>query len=368
MPGSFDVPARVLMGPGPSDVSERVRRALAQPLVGHLDPRFLELMDETQQMLRDLFRTSNRMTLPLSGTGSAGMEACIVNLVEPGDRVVVGVNGVFGGRMAEVAERCGAAVVRVEAPWGSILPDEALLEAIETSRPKLVGLVHAETSTGVWQPVERVAAAAREHGALMLLDCVTSLGGCPVEIDTWGIDAAYSGTQKCLSCPPGLAPVTFGERAMEAIAARRSKVRSWYLDLSLLANYWGGERAYHHTAPISMNYALHEALVEVFEEGLPARFDRHREQHERLASGLAELGLELAAQEGHRLWMLNTVRVPDGVDEAAVRRSLLDDHGIEVGAGLGPLQGKVWRVGIMGASCTAVHVDRFLAALSATIE
>lgn len=356
-------PRRTLMGPGPSDVSPAVRAALAAPLVGHLDPAFLELMDRVQAMLRTLFRTDNRMTLPISGTGSAGMEACLTNLVEPGDAVVVGQCGAFGGRLAEVARRAGGRVEVVEAPWGEIVPEDAMERAIDEHRPKVVAWVHAETSTGVWQPVERIARAARQAGALTVLDCVTSLGGCPVEIDAWGIDAAYSGTQKCLSCPPGLAPVTFGDRAIAAIERRSDSPRSWYLDVSLLGGYWGGDRAYHHTAPISMNYALHAALGEALAEGLEARHARHRACHEALVSGLADLGLSLLPREGERLWMLNAVRVPDGVDETAVRMRLLEDHGIEIGAGLGPLRGRVWRIGIMGASCTPGHVSRVLEAL-----
>ncbi|ANM29317.1 alanine--glyoxylate aminotransferase [Acidobacteria bacterium Mor1] len=354
---------RMLMGPGPSDVHDRVLRALSAPVLGHLDPEFLALMDGIQQMLRGLFKTENRMTMPMSGTGSAGMETCFVNLLEPGDAAVIGVNGVFGGRMAEVSERCGATVTKVEAPWGQIVPEDAMIETIRRVKPKVVGLVHAETSTGAWQPVEAIAAAAREVDALLILDCVTSLGGCPVEIDAWGVDAAYSGTQKCLSCPPGLAPVTLGDRAMAAVAARKHKVQSWYLDLSLLANYWGGERAYHHTAPISMNYGLYEALRMVFEEGIEARHARHRLHHEALYAGLQQIGIGLANQEGHRLPMLNPVEVPAGIDEASVRKELLERHNIEVGAGLGPLKGKVWRVGIMGASCSANHVALFLSAL-----
>lgn len=367
-PPALDPGARILLGPGPSDVPPRILRALATPLVGHLDPYFLQLMDRLQALLRRLFRTENTMTLPMSGTGSAGMETCLVNLLEPGDRVVVGINGYFGGRLAEIASRCGAEVERVEAPWGEILPPAAMIEAIERTRPRLVALVHAETSTGVLQPVEEIAAAARRADALVVVDCVTSLGGCPVEIDAWGIDAAYSGTQKCLSCPPGLSPVTFGERAMARLKARRHKVQSWYLDLSLLAGYWGGERAYHHTAPITMNYALYEALRMTFEEGLEARFARHRRHHLALVAGLEALGMELAAQAGHRLWMLNAIRVPPGIDEAAVRRQLLSAHGIEIGAGLGPLKGKIWRVGLMGTSSTANHVLLLLAALESALH
>lgn len=354
--------SRVLMGPGPSDVPDRVLRAMATPLLGHLDPAFLSIMDRVQGMLRRVFGTANRMTLPISGTGSAGMETCLVNLLEPGDAAVVGVAGVFGGRMAEVARRCGAQVVTVETAWGTVVPEIEMVEAIRRERPKVVAIVHAETSTGVLQPVETIFAAAREVGALTVLDCVTSLGGLPVEVDAWGVDAAYSGTQKCLSAPPGLAPVTVSDRALEVVRARMTKVASWYLDLTLLGGYWGGERAYHHTAPITMNYALYEALRMVEEEGLPERHARHARVHRALAAGLRALGLSFASQEGHRLPMLNAVSVPDGVDDAAVRKTLLERHGIEIGAGLGPLEGKIWRVGLMGASATVNHVALFLAA------
>ncbi|MGE3854406.1 MAG: alanine--glyoxylate aminotransferase family protein [Planctomycetota bacterium] len=368
IPGELAPPRRVLMGPGPSDVSYRVLRAMATPLLGHLDPRFVKLMDDVQGMLRTLFSTGNRMTLPISGTGSAGMETCFVNLIEPGDTVVVGVNGVFGTRMADVAGRCGATVHKVEAPWGEIVPDDAMIAAIQQHRPKVVGLVHAETSTGVHQPVQAIARAAREAGSMVVLDCVTSLGGMPVQIDEWGIDAAYSGTQKCLSCPPGLAPVTLSDRAMDALRNRKTKVQSWYLDLTMLAQYWGTERVYHHTAPISMNYALFEALRMVFEEGLEARYARHAKHHTALMAGLQAIGLEPAAQAGHRLPMLNAIRVPEGVDDAKLRRSLLDDNGIEIGAGLGPLKGKTLRIGLMGESCTRNHVLLLLGAMESALR
>ena len=363
IPGELVPPRRILMGPGPSDVSYRVLRAMATPLLGHLDPLFVKLMDDVQGMLRLLFNTANRMTLPISGTGSAGMETCFVNLLEPGDTAVIGVNGVFGTRMADVAARCGATVVKVDAPWGEIVPDDPMIDAIRDHSPKLVALTHAETSTGVHQPVTEIARAARDAGALVVLDCVTSLGGMPVLIDEWGIDAAYSGTQKCLSCPPGLAPVTFSDRAMDAVRNRKHKVQSWYLDLTMLGQYWGQERAYHHTAPISMNYALFEALRIVFEEGPEARFERHRARHTDLIAGLQALGLQPAAQEGHRLPMLNAVRVPTGVDDAKLRRTLLETFGIEIGAGLGPLKGKTLRIGLMGESCTRNHVVQLLGAM-----
>ena len=364
IPGEFAPPTRLLLGPGPSEVHPRVLRAMSAPLVGHLDPAFIAMMEEVKALLRFVFATGNTLTFPVSGTGSAGMEACIVNLVEPGDAVVVGVNGVFGTRMADVIERAGGVAVRVEAPWGRVVRAEQVEAALRNCRqPKLVALVHAETSTGAWQPLADAARLAHEHGALFLADCVTSLGGAPVEIDGWGIDAAYSGTQKCLSCPPGLAPITFGPRALEVLHERKTRVQSWYLDLTLLSQYWGEERVYHHTAPISMNYALREALRLVAEEGLEARFARHRKNHEALAAGLGALGLALAAEEGHRLPMLNAVTVPEGVDEAQVRTRLLAEHGIEIGGGLGPMKGKVWRIGLMGESSRRAHVLEVLAAL-----
>jgi alanine-glyoxylate transaminase/serine-glyoxylate transaminase/serine-pyruvate transaminase len=362
--GEFNPPDRLLLGPGPSQVHPRVLRAMSAPLLGHLDPAFVQMMEEVKNLLRVVFATTNPLTIPISGTGSAGMEACIVNLVEPGDEVIVGVNGVFGTRLAEVAERAGAVVRRVEAPWGKVIRPEQVEAALANARrPKLVAVVHAETSTGAWQPLPAIAKLAHDHGALALADCVTSLGGAPVLVDEWGIDAAYSGTQKCLSCPPGLSPITFGPRALDVLNARKTKVQSWYLDLSLLAQYWGEERVYHHTAPITMNYALREALRLVVEEGLEARFARHRRNHEALAAGLAAIGLGLVSEEGHRLPMLNAVSVPDGVDEARVRGRLLKDHGIEIGGGLGPMKGKVWRIGLMGESSTPANVLLVLAAL-----
>ncbi|GIW41530.1 MAG: serine--pyruvate aminotransferase [Candidatus Binatia bacterium] len=354
---------RLLLGPGPSNVHPRVLRALAAPLVGHLDPEFLRVMDETKAMLRAVFRTRNELTLPVSGTGSAGMETCFVNLVEDGDEVVVGVNGLFGERMCDVARRCGASVVRVEVPWGQVLDPEEVRKTLgRCRRPKLLAVVHAETSTGAWQPLEELGRLAREREALFLVDTVTSLGGVPVELDAWGIDVSYSGTQKCLSCPPGLSPVSFGPRAVEALRRRRKPVASWYLDLGLIEKYWGEERVYHHTAPVSMNYALREALRIVLEEGLEARFERHRKNHEALGAGLDALGLRWAAAEGHRLPVLNSVFVPDGVDEAGVRRRLLERYGIEIGAGLGPWKGKVWRIGLMGESSKPGNVLFFLSA------
>ena len=355
------------MGPGPSNVAPSVLQAMAAPLLGHLDPVFVKMMDEIKGMLRQVFLTSNEMTFPVSGTGSAGMEFCFVNLIEPGDEVVIGVNGVFGGRMVDVAQRCGATVAKVEAPWGRIIEPQAIADVLRGRRPKLVAIVHAETSTGALTPVDEIAKLARQAGALMVLDSVTSLAGCPVRVDDWGIDAIYSGTQKCLSCPPGLSPVSFNSRALEVAASRKTKVQSWYLDVNLLASYWGQERAYHHTAPISMNYALHEALRLVLEEGLETRWKRHQTNHLTLKEGLAALGLGIASQEGHQLWQLNSVSVPPGTDEAAARKRLLNEFNIEIGAGLGPLKGKVWRIGLMGETSSAANVKAVLGALGAAL-
>jgi alanine-glyoxylate transaminase/serine-glyoxylate transaminase/serine-pyruvate transaminase len=361
--GMITIPQRTLLGPGPSDTPPRVLEALGRPTIGHLDPVFLQLMDDVRAKLKEVFRTKNDMTMAMSGTGSAGMETLFANLVEPGGKVLIGVNGVFGGRMADVAGRCGAVVEKIEAPWGTVFDQGEVIKAIERTKPKVVALVHAETSTGAHQPVDRIGEAARANGALFLLDCVTSLGGAPVEIDAWGVDAAYSGTQKCLSCPPGLSPVTFSARAMERLAARKSKVQSWYLDLSMIKNYWGQERAYHHTAPINMLYGLHEALTIVLEEGLEKRFARHREMSAMLREGLATMGIGYASQEGHSLPMLNAVKVPDGADDVAVRKRLLEEYGIEIGAGLGAFKGKVWRIGLMGYGSNRRNVTLLLAAL-----
>lgn len=361
---SFRPPTRILLGPGPSNVHPRVLRALSMPLIGHLDPAFIELMEETKRLLRATFLTANTLTLPISATGSAGMEACLVNLLEPGDTAIVGVNGVFGGRMVDIVERCGATPIRLEAPWGRIIEPEAVERALhQTPQAKLVALVHAETSTGAWQPLDDIGRMVRASGMLFVVDTVTSLAGCPVRVDDWLIDACYSGTQKCLSCPPGLSPLTVGPRALETLRHRRTAVQSWYLDLTMIERYWGEERVYHHTAPISMNYALLEALSVVEEEGLAARWARHERHHHALKAGVAAMGLELAAQEGHQLWMLNSVRIPDGVDDGAVRKALLEGFGLEIGGGLGPLKGKIWRIGLMGESSTEANVLLLLSAL-----
>jgi alanine-glyoxylate transaminase/serine-glyoxylate transaminase/serine-pyruvate transaminase len=359
--------ARILLGPGPSNVSPRVLRALSLPLLGHLDPDFLRIMDETQDLLRETFRTENRLTFPVSGTGSAGMESCFVNLVEAGDRVLVCINGVFGARMADVAERCGAVVTRIETPWGRAVDPAAVATAARAHRPKIIAVVHAETSTGACTPIPPIAEIARGTGALLLVDTVTSLGGIPVEVDAWGVDACYSGTQKCLSCPPGLSPVTFSERALETIHSRKSKVASWYLDVTLLTRYWGEDRVYHHTAPVSMMYALREALRIVQEEGLEARWARHRQNHAALVAGLEAMKLSLVVPSTERLPQLNAVAIPDGVDDQDVRRRLLEEFGIELGAGLGIFQGKVWRIGLMGHSATMTNVLTLLSALQTVL-
>jgi alanine-glyoxylate transaminase/serine-glyoxylate transaminase/serine-pyruvate transaminase len=360
------LPRRLLLGPGPSNVHPRVLAAQATPLVGHLDPAFLEILDEVQERLRRLFGTRNAMTLPLSGTGSAGMEACFANLVEPGDPVVIGVAGTFGERMCEVAARCGARVARVEAAPGTILDDAEMADAIARERPRVVAFVHAETSTGVQQPVEGIARAARAAGALVVLDCVTSLGGLPLAIDAWEIDAAFSGTQKCLSCPPGLAPASFSERALARLRARRRPVQSWYLDLGLLAGYLGAERRYHHTAPISAVLALAEGLRRVEAEGMEARTERHREVAAALVEGLLPLGFTPLVAAAHRLPMLTSLRLPERVraaGEAELRRRLLETWSIEVGGGLGPLAGRIWRIGLMGENARLANVERLLCAL-----
>jgi alanine-glyoxylate transaminase / serine-glyoxylate transaminase / serine-pyruvate transaminase len=361
-----ELPRRLLLGPGPSNVHPRVLRAMAQPLVGHLDPAFLAVLDEVQEGLRRLFGTSNRLTLPLSATGSAGMEACLVNLLERGDEAVVGVAGVFGERMAEVARRAGARVTTVESEPGTPLDPAAMAEAIARAKPRVVSFVHAETSTGVCQPVEPIARAAREAGALVVLDCVTSLAGMPLAIDAWGVDAAYSGTQKCLSCPPGLSPITFSPRALERVRARRTPVQSWYLDVGLLAGYFGSERVYHHTAPISAILGLAEGLRIVEEEGIEVRAERHRAVADVLVDAVKPIGFEPLVEEAYRLPMLTTLRLPEAVrarGEAEVRRTLLSRYGVEVGGGLGKLAGQIWRIGLMGENARVIHVEALLFAL-----
>ena len=360
---TLNPPVRILMGPGPSDIHPRVLDAIGKGTVGHLDPYYLQVMDGLQQMLRDLYQTQNQMTLAISATGSAGMEATVVNLIEPEDSMVVCVNGVFGMRMADVARRTGAEVTEIERPWGEVFTPDDLKDALAAAKPKVVGIVMAETSTGASQPIEEISNAVHDAGALLLVDTVTALGGMPVKVDDWNIDAVYAGSQKCLSCPPGLAPVSFSPRAMDVIMNRKTKVQSWYLDVTMLANYWGSNRVYHHTAPVNMTYALYEALRIIHEEGLENCFVRHMQNHLALKAGLSALGIEYAAQEGYQLPMLNAVRIPEGVDDAAIRGGLLNRFGIEIGAGLGDFKGKVWRIGLMGYASRANNVLLFLSAL-----
>ena len=357
-------PARFLFGPGPSNVHPRVMKAMLSPVLGHLDPEFVGIMEDIKKMLRMVFRTDNEITFPVSGTGSAGMECIMANLIDEGDEVLVGVNGAFGGRLAEVAHRMGAKVHRIEAEWGRIVdPDQVAHSLSKIEKPKLVAVVHSETSTGIHQPLAEIARMTHRAGALLVVDGVTSLGCVPLEVDKWGIDACYSCTQKGLGAPPGLAPVTFGERAMEAIRKRKSKCRSWYLDVGLIEQYWGPDRLYHHTAPITMNYAIYEALRIVLEEGLEARFERHLANAGALVAGLKAMGIELAAQEGHRLPQLTALTIPDGIKDARVRERLLKLFNIEIGAGLGPFKGRMWRIGLMGEGSRRENVMLVLNAL-----
>ena len=358
------LPKRLLMGPGPSDVHPNVLKAMATPLLGHLDPEFLNIMNETMDLIRYVFETDNKLTVAMSGTGSSGMETVFVNLIEPGDKVIIGVNGLFGQRMVDVADRAGAEVIQVEAEWGNIIDPKMIEAALKNNGPvKAIAVVHAETSTGVRQPLKEISKLAKEYDALFFVDAVTSLGGINVGVDENEIDAVYSGTQKCISAPPGLSPVSFSNKAVEALNARKTKVQSWYLDLSMIQAYWGKERFYHHTAPISMIYSLHEALRLIKEEGLGTVFERHEQNGRALQAGLEAMGLELAAQEGYRLPMLTSVKIPDNVEDANVRKMLLQRYGIEIGGGLGPLKGKIWRVGLMGYSSQRINVMQFLSAL-----
>ncbi|MDN5348240.1 MAG: alanine-glyoxylate transaminase / serine-glyoxylate transaminase / serine-pyruvate transaminase [Clostridia bacterium] len=357
-------PVRTLMGPGPSGVHPLVLKAMATPVIGHLDPGFIEIMNGTMELLREVFGTKNELTMPMSGTGSAGMETLMVNLLEPGDKIVIGVHGLFGQRMVDVASRAGAEVIPVEAAWGTPLDPAAIEAALSRHKGvKAVAVVHAETSTGVRQPLKEIADIAHRFGALFLVDCVTSLGGIPVEIDKNEVDAAYSGTQKCLSVPPGLSPVTFNEKARRAFASRKTKVQSWYLDLNMIQNYWGAERFYHHTAPVSMIYALHEGLRLIVEEGLENVFARHAINGRALWAGLEAMGLKLVVDEAYRLPELTTVYIPENIPDAEVRRRLLEQYGLEIGGGLGEFKGKVWRIGLMGYTCQKKNVMLCLGAL-----
>jgi alanine-glyoxylate transaminase/serine-glyoxylate transaminase/serine-pyruvate transaminase len=363
----FNPPKRLLLGPGPSPVDDRILSAMAAPVLGHLDPLFLQCMDDVQSLLRYVFETENRVTVPISATGSAGMEAALVNVIEPGDEVVVCINGVFGERMRDIIERAGAKPIVVEATWGQAIDVNKIEAALKSSKPRALALVHAETSTGVLQNLSGLGEMAHQHGALLIVDAVTSLGGHPVAVDRNGIDICYSGTQKCIGAPPGLAPITFNERALDRIRSRRSKVQSWYLDITMVEKYWGDDRTYHHTAPISMNYALREALRLIYEEGLEARWRRHEMNHRALVAGIEAMGLQMAVAPESRLWSLNAVSVPEGVDDARVRARLLDEN-IEIGGGLGPLKGKIWRIGLMGSGSARENVLLVLDALRRALQ
>ncbi len=357
---SFQPPVRLLMGPGPSNVNPRVLEAMARPTIGHLDPVFVDMMDEVKTLLQYAFQTKNALTMPISAPGSAGMEACFVNLVEPGDKVIVCQNGVFGGRMKENVERCGATAVMVEDAWGSAVDPHKLEDALKANRDtKIVAFVHAETSTGALSDAKTLVEIAHRYGCLTIVDAVTSLGGVPLKLDEWNIDAIYSGSQKCLSCTPGLSPVSFNDRAVEVIKKRGRKVQSWFLDLNLIMGYWGSgqKRAYHHTAPINPLYGLHESLVILQEEGLENSWARHERNHQALRTGLEAMGLRFLVKEGERLPQLNSVFIPEGVDDAATRTRLLTDYNLEIGAGLGVLAGKVWRIGLMGYTSTPKNVQ-----------
>jgi alanine-glyoxylate transaminase/serine-glyoxylate transaminase/serine-pyruvate transaminase len=371
MTRSFHPPVRTLLGPGPSDVNPRILEALSRPTIGHLDPAFVTLMDDVKRLLQFAFQTRNGLTLPVSAPGSAGMEACFVNLVSPGDKVIVAQNGVFGGRMKENVERCGGIAILVQDDWGDPVDPQKVADVLKANRDATaVAFVHAETSTGARSDAAALCALARQHDCLSIVDVVTSLGGIDVSVDRWGADAVYAGTQKCLSCVPGLSPVTFSERASVAIRARKHRVQSWFLDMNLVMAYWGegSQRTYHHTAPVNAVYALHEALLILEEEGLPNAWARHQRNHRALAAGLEALGLHFLVDARYRLPQLNTVAVPAGVDDAAVRRQLLQEYQLEIGAGLGPLAGNVWRIGLMGYASNAKNVLLCLGALEAVMR
>jgi len=368
MQSSFHPPPRILLGPGPSNIEQRVYQAMSAPVLGYLDPKYLECMDEIQNLLRTVYGTQNRVTFSISGTGGAGMEACLANLIEDGEEVLVCVNGFFGQRLVDLARRWGGKVVTVEAPWGQPIDMQKVRETFRNSGARIVIMVQAETSTGMRQPVEELQSLRDIRDAVLIVDAVTSLGAHPVEIDRNGIDAAYSCTQKGIGAPPGLAPVTFSERALEKIRNRKEPPKTWYLDIQLIDNYWSSTRMYHHTAPGLMNYALREALTIIVEEGLENRYRRHKTNSESFVAGIEEMGLQMLVAPEHRLWTLNAVRVPEGVDEAKVRSRLLNDFNIEIGAGLGALKGKIWRVGFMGASSTANNVMLLLSALKTVVS
>lgn len=367
---AFDAPVRTLMGPGPSDVPARILQAMARPTIGHLDPEFVRMMDEVKSLLQYAFQTKNEMTMAVSAPGSAGMEMCFANLVEPGDKVIVCQNGVFGGRMKENVIRCGGTAILVEDAWGTPVDPEKLAAALDKHPDtKIVAFVHAETSTGARSDAETLTALAHKHGCLAIVDTVTSLGGIPLMVDEWELDAVYSGSQKCLSCTPGLSPVTFSPRAVEMIKNRKTPVQSWFLDLNLVMGYWGAatKRAYHHTAPINALYGLHEALRILQEEGLEASWARHRANHLLLKDALAPLHLDFFVEEAYRLPQLNAMRIPEGVDDATVRTRLLKEYGIEIGSGLGPMAGQIWRIGLMGYASRPENVEKLAAALGAIL-
>lgn len=367
---SFHPPQRTLMGPGPSDVNPRILEAMSRPTIGHLDPAFVGLMDEMKGLLQYAFQTTNQLSMPVSAPGSAGMETCFVNLVEPGDKVIVCQNGVFGGRMKENVERCGGTAIMVEDAWGEAVDPNKLEDALKANPDaKVVAFVHAETSTGALSDAKTLVALAHKHDCLTIVDAVTSLGGSPVMVDEWEIDSIYSGTQKCLSCTPGLSPISFSERALEKVKARKSPVQSWFMDLNLVMGYWGSgaKRAYHHTAPINALYALHESLVILQEEGIENSWKRHTDNHMALRAGVEAMGLEFIVKEGDRLPQLNAVTIPEGVDEAAVRSQLLQQYSLEIGAGLGALAGKVWRIGLMGYASNQKNVLFCLGALDSVL-
>lgn len=363
---SYSPPERILMGPGPSNVHPRVLEAMARPTIGHLDPQFIKLMDEIKELLRYAFRTQNELTFPVSGPGSVGMETCLVNLIEPGMKVIVCINGVFGGRMKDIVERCGATPIVVEAAWGEAVPPSKLEETLNNNKDaKLVAFVHAETSTGALSDAKLLVEIAHKYNCLTVVDTVTSLGGVPVKVDDWKFDAVYSGSQKCLSCPPGLSPVTFNQNAIEFIKTRKTKVQSWFMDINLVINYWGSssKRSYHHTAPINALYGLHESLVILQEEGIENSWSRHQKNSKIFIEGLKKLDLEIFVKEEHRLPELATVKIPEGVDDNEVRHRLLNDFNIEIGAGLGVLAGKIWRIGLMGYTSNDKNMDTCLTAL-----
>ena len=368
---SFHPPVRTLMGPGPSDVNPRILEAMGRPTIGHLDPVFVSMMEEMKELLRYAFQTENALTMPVSAPGSAGMEMCFVNLVEPGDKVIVCQNGVFGGRMKENVQRCGGTAVMVEDTWGVAVDPAKVEEALKANPDaKIVAFVHAETSTGAISDAKTLAELAHQHDCLVIADTVTSLAGSPLMVDDWQLDAVYSGTQKCLSCVPGLSPVTFNQRAVDVITSRKTTVQSWFLDLNLVLGYWGGgtKRAYHHTAPVNTLYGLHEALVILQEEGIEKSWARHQKNHDALRTGLEAMGLSFVVPEGQRLPQLNAVSIPDGVDEAAVRGALLNEYNLEIGAGLGAMAGKIWRIGLMGFASNQTNVLFCLGALDAVLS